>query len=67
MYSPAIYFVSKIQTVDDELDMDNSLDRSFQTTLSRIDKWLDESVGWIIESVDSDYINISIYNPLARS
>ena len=44
------------------------LDKSFQEILYRIDNWINEGSGWIIELVNGEYVNISIYNPLsARS
>ena len=42
-------------------------DTSHQIALSKVQKWLREGSGWLIESVDSIYINISVYNPLAGS
>ena len=32
-----------------------------------IDAWIDEGSGWIIESIESQHINISTYRPLAGS
>ena len=32
-----------------------------------IDNWINEESGWIIEFVESQYINISTYRPLSRS
>ena len=32
-----------------------------------IDAWINEGSGWIIESVESQYINITTYRPLAGS
>ena len=43
------------------------LDKSFQEILYRIDAWINEGYGWIIESIESQYINISAYKPLIRS
>ena len=43
------------------------LDKSFQEILYRIDAWINEGSGWIIESIESQYINISAYKPLAGS
>ena len=43
------------------------LHKSFQEVLYRIDNWFNEGSGWIIESINGDYVNISIYNPLIRS
>ena len=43
------------------------LGKSFQEMLYRIDNWINEGSGWIIESVAAEYVNISIYNPLIGS
>ena len=40
-----------------------NLDKSFREILHRIDNWINESSGWIVESVMSQYINISTYRP----
>ena len=32
-----------------------------------IDAWIDEGSGWIIESIESQHINISTYRPLTGS
>ena len=33
----------------------------------RIDNWINEGSGWIVESIDGEYVNISAYSPLAWS
>ena len=33
----------------------------------RIDAWINRGSGWIIEAIESQYINISTYKPLAGS
>ena len=43
------------------------LDRFFQEILYRIDNWINEGSVWIIESIQSQYVNISIYIPLIGS
>ena len=43
------------------------LEDSFQKILSMIDAWINEGSGWIAESAESQYINISTYRPLLRS
>ena len=43
------------------------LDKSFQEILYRTDGWIDESFGWIIESIKSQYIGISTYETLIGS
>ena len=50
-----------------DVDINGSLETSYQIIFSRIQKWLGEGSGWLIELSDSNYINISVYNPLARS
>ena len=40
------------------------LQNAFQEILYRIDCWINEGSGWIIESIESQYINISTYRPL---
>ena len=39
------------------------LDKSFQEILYRIDNWINEGSGWVIESIDAKYVNIYIYSP----
>ena len=43
------------------------LDQSFQETLYRIDAWINKGSGWITESIESQYINISTHRPLVGS
>ena len=43
------------------------LNKSFQEILYRIDAWINEGSGWIIESIESQYNNISAYKPLVGS
>ena len=38
----------------------------FQEILCMIDFWINEGSGWIVESVQSQYIKISTYRPLSR-
>ena len=40
------------------------LEESFQEILYKIDCWINEGSGWIIESIESQYVNISTYRPL---
>ena len=61
--SPA-YFNSATKTV---INFEYYLDKSFQEILYRIDNWLNKGSGWITESVDGEYVNISAYSPLIGS
>ena len=44
-----------------------SIGNALQETLYRIDNWINEGFGWIVESIDSQYINISTYWPFLGS
>ena len=44
-----------------------SLKNAFQEILYRIDNWINEGSGWIVELIESQYINISTYRPLSGS
>ena len=44
-----------------------NLDKSFQEILYRIDNWINEGSGWIIESINGEYVNVSMYSPLIES
>ena len=61
----SVYFNSASKTVItfDKYD----LDKSFQEILYKVDKWVNEGTGRIIQSVEAQYVNISIYNPLIGS
>ena len=43
------------------------LDKCFEKILSRIDHRINEASGWIIESINSQYLNISIDRSLIGS
>ena len=62
-YSP-VYFNSTTKTV---INSEFNLDKSFQEILYRRDNWINEESGWIVESTDSEYVNISAYSPLVGS
>ena len=59
-----VYFNSSTKTI---INHRYKLDQSFQEILYRIDAWINRGSGWIIESIESQYINISTYRPLSRS
>ena len=62
-YSP-VYFNSTTKTI---ISSEFSLDKSFQEILYRIDNWINEGSGWIAESIDGAYVNISTYSPMVAS
>ena len=43
------------------------LESSFQEILYMIDNWINDGPGWIVESIESQYISISTYRPLSGS
>ena len=58
------YFNSKTKTI---INHRFKLESSFQEILYMIGNWINEGSGWIIELLESQYINISTYRPLSRS
>ena len=43
------------------------LENSFQEILYLIDNWINEGSGWILESIDCQYIKISTYRSVSTS
>ena len=63
-YSP-VYFNSTTKTV---INFDEfGSDKSFQEILYRIDNWINQGSGWIVESIEGFYLNVSLYSPLIGS
>ena len=62
----SVYFTS-ITKIVINLDFEYSIDKSFEEILYRTDNWINEGSGWIVESVNSEYVNISMYSPLLGS
>ena len=61
------FFNSKAQTITKVHDIEPELNISRQETLNTIDKWVSEGSGWVIDRIDSHYINITLYKPLNGS
>ena len=59
-----VYFNSTTKTI---INSKYVLDKSFQDILYKIDNWIDEGSGWVIESIDAEYVNITICSPLSAS
>ena len=59
-----VYFNSVTKTVTNHIF---KLEKSFEEILFMIDVWINNVPGWIIELIESQYINISIYRPLSGS
>ena len=56
----SVYFNSITKTV---INLDFNLDKSFEEILYRIDNWINEGSGWVIDSINGEYVNISKYAP----
>ena len=56
-----VYFNSSTKTT---INNRFKLEHAFQEIPYRIDAWINKGSGWIIESIESQYINISTYRPL---
>ena len=59
-----VYFNSVTKTVTNHIFR---LEKSFEEILYMIDVWINNGSGWIIELIESQYINISTYRPLLGS
>ena len=59
-----VYFNSKTKTI---INHRFKLESSFQEILYLMDNWIREGSGWIVELIESQYINISTYRSLLGS
>ena len=59
-----VYFNSLTKTV---INQRFKLENYFQKFLYMIDVWINNGSGWNVESIESQYINISTYRPLSGS
>ena len=58
----SVYFNSATKKV---INSDKYMpDTFFQEILYRINNWINKGSGWIIESINGEYVNISVYSPL---
>ena len=58
-----VYFSSATKTV---INFDKYMfDKSFQEIIYRMDNKINEGSGWVVEYVDKEYVNISIFSPLS--
>ena len=57
----SVYVNSMTKTV---INFKFSLDKTFQEILYRIDNWINEGSGWVFESINGEYVNISMYSPV---
>ena len=61
------FFNGKAKTFTKANDIEPELSMSRQEILNTIDKWVSEGSGWVIDRIDSHYINVTTYQPLNRS
>ena len=61
------FFNGKAKTITRVDDIEPKLNMSRQEILNLIDKWVSEGSGWIIDRIDSHYINVTQNKPLNGS
>ena len=61
------YFNGKAKTITKASDIEHELNMSRQDILNMIDKWVSEGSGWVIDRINSHYINVTTYKPLMGS
>ena len=61
------FFNGKAKTIIKANDIEHELSMSRQEILNVIDKWVSEGSGWVIDRIDSHYINVTTYTPLHGS
>ena len=61
------FFNGKAKTITKSNDMEPELSMSREEILNVIDKWVSEGSGWVIDRIDSHYINVTTYKPLHGS
>ena len=61
------FFNGKAKTITKGNDIEPELSMSRQEILNVIDKWVSEGSGWVIDRIDSHYINVTTYKPLHGS
>ena len=61
------FFNGKAKTITKVDDIEPELNMSRQEILNTIDKWVSEGSGWVIDRIDSHYLNVILYKPLNGS
>ena len=61
------FFNGKAKTITKVDDLEPELNMSRQEILNTIDKWVSEGSGWVIDRIDSHYLNVTLYKPLNGS
>ena len=58
------FFNGKAKTITKVDDIVPELNMSRQEILNVIDKWVSEGSGWVIDRIDSHYLNVTLYKLL---
>ena len=58
------FFNGKAKTITKPDDIEPELNMSRQEILKVIDQWVSEGSGWVIDRINSHYINVTTYTPL---
>ena len=61
------FFNGKAKTITKANGIGHELSMSRQEILNTIDKWVSEGSGWVIDRIDSHYMNVTLYKPLNGS
>ena len=61
------FFNGKAKTITKDDDIEPKLNMSRQEILNVNDKWVSEGSGWVIDRIDSYYLNVTLYKPLNGS
>ena len=57
------FFNGKAKTITKDNDTEHELSMSRQKMLNTIDKWVSEGSRWVIDRIESHYINVTTYQP----
>ena len=61
------FFNGRAKTITKANNIEPELSKSRQEILNTIDKWVSEGSRWVINRIDSHYINVTTYQPLQGS
>ena len=61
------FFNGKAKTITKANDIEHELSMSRQEIPNVIDKWISEGSGWVIDSINNHYINVTTHKPLHGS
>ena len=67
IYKKTAFFNGKAKTITKVDDIEPELNMSRQEILNMIAKWVSEGSRWVIDRIDSHYINVTLYKPLNGS